>query len=210
MQTIEPRDTETVLKRDLPSNDGPATPGDRDASPDLDEARIRQALDKLSGGVSRSARTHGGPSASFSVGKPARHRYVQDGEVVVEHAAVPKRRGPEGSTQPAHDPRLAEAQAQLAAERTARERAERLLERAQTAVHELETRLGHSEAALRETRALSAKQEADIEALRASLAKRAARAEAAQAAPAREPEPVKWWLSSKPSPKPARRTTLKQ
>lgn len=201
-----------MLKRAiLPSNAGPATPGDRDASPDLDEARIRQALDNLSGGASRSPRTHGGASAGFGAGKPARHRYVQDGEVIVERAAVPKRRGPEGSPQPTHDPRLAEAQALLATERTGRERAERTLERAQTAVRELETRLGHSEAALGEARALSAKQKAEIESLRAALAERAAvaertaRAKAPPAAPAKEPEPVKWWLSSKPAPKPARR-----
>lgn len=201
----------------MPSNAGPATPGDRDASPDLDEARIRQALDKLSGGASRSPRTHSGASAGFGAGKPARHRYVQDGEVIVEHAAVPKRRGPEGVAPPAHDPRLAEAQAQLAAERTARERAERVLERAQTAVRELETRLGHSDAALREARALSAKHEAEIEALRTTLAGHAARteaqqvarAEAQQAASAKEPEPVKWWLNSKPAPKLARRAARK-
>lgn len=193
----------------MPSNAGPATPSDRDASPDLDEARIRQALDKLSGGASRSPRTHGGASAGFGAGKPARHRYVQDGEVVVEHATVPKRRGPEGVAQPVHDPRLAETQAQLAAERTARERAERTLERAQTAVRELETRLGHSEAALREAREMSAQREREIEPLRAALADYTAQAAMPQAAPAKEPEPVKWWLSSKPAPKQTRRAAPK-
>ncbi len=203
-----------MLKRaTLPSNAGPATQGDRDTAPDLDETRIRQALDKLSGGASRSPRMQGVLQAGYGNGKPARHRYVQDGEVVVERAAVPKRRGPEGAAPPAHDPRLAEAQAQLATERTVRERAERMLERAQVSVRELETRLGHSDAALREARALSGKQEAELESLRASLADHAARLAAPRPAPARkpkpepgpEPEPVKWWLNSKPEPKPARR-----
>lgn len=200
-----------MLKRaTLPADAGPATQ-DRDNTPDLDEARIRQALDKLSGGVSRSPRTQGGPSAGFGAGKPARHRYVQDGEVIVEHAAVHKRRGPEGSAPPAaHDPRLAETQAQLAAERTLRERAERTLERAQAGLRELETRLGHSEASLREARELSAKREIEMESLRTAIAEHAARLAELQPAPAKEPEPVKWWLSSKPLPKPARRAAQRE
>lgn len=161
---------------------------------------MRQALEKLSAG-SPAVRSGGSSSPGYGLGKPARHRYVQDGEVVVEHAAGSRARGPGISVMPATgpEPRFTELQAALATERAAREQAERAQERAQQAVRALETRLKHTEVAFREAVGEAEARTAEAAALRAELANLAAQRAAEQApALAEEAEPVKWWIRSKP------------
>ena len=173
---------------------------------------MRQALEKLSSGTAPS-RSGGFPPGQIGA-KAARHRYVQDGEVVVEHATGTRGRGAgPGSPQgPGAEPRFAELQAALATERAAREQAERGQERAAVTARALETRLKHTEVALREALDQAAVREAELTAARTELRERVARQAVEHAArqavevavvPVEEPdvgdepEPVKWWLTSK-------------
>ncbi len=216
------------------------TSGERDAqsggdpSLDLDEARMRQALEKLSSGGAPS-RTSGFPPGQIGA-KTARHRYVQDGEVVVEHATGSRGRGfGSGPAQPAvSESRFTELQAALATERAAREQAERGQERAISSARALETRLKHTEVSLREALDQVGVRETELEAVRADLAaaqaELRAQAEVRAQAEAREraareavepsevvpdetasdqdePEPVKWWLTSRPAVKPVAKRT---
>lgn len=179
-----------------------------EASSDLAEARMRQALEKLSAGAPPS-RT-GGFSAGHLGAKPARHRYVQDGEVIVEHATATRGRGAGSGPAPVAGPeaRFTELQAALATERAAREQAERAQERALVTARALETRLKHTEVALREALDQAGARETELTALRAELRKHVARREAEQeTALAREPEPVKWWIKNGPVAKRAVRRT---
>ena len=171
---------------------------------------MRQALEKLSSGAAPSR------SGSFPQGqigaKAARHRYVQDGEVIVEHASGTRTRGI-GPAQPAgSEPRFTELQAALATERAAREQAERGQERALATARALETRLKHTEVALREALDQVSAREAALAAAQAEVREHVARQAAERVAvpteePADqdEPEPVKWWLTSKPVTKRAPR-----
>ena len=180
---------------------------------------MRQALEKLSSGAAPS-RSSGFPSGQIGA-KAARHRYVQDGEVVVEHATGTRGRGAGIGPAQGNGPelRFAELQAALATERAAREQAERGQERALSTARALETRLKHTEVALREALYQAGAREAELAAARAELREHAERQAAALAAvPATpvpveeatdgdgdEPEPVKWWLTSKPAVKRAPR-----
>lgn len=228
--------TDAMLKRTMLHTSGErGAQSGGEPSLDLDEARMRQALEKLSSGGAPS-RTGGFPPGQIGA-KTARHRYVQDGEVVVEHATGSRGRGfGSGSAQPAvSEPRFTELQAALATERAAREQAERGQERAISSARALETRLKHTEVSLREALDQVGVRETELEAVRADLAaaqaelraqaevraqaearlqaearERAAReAEQSEVVPDEmssdqdEPEPVKWWLTSKSAAKPA-------
>ena len=149
---------------------------------------------------------------------PRRHRFVQDGEVPVtvvrgrnEHAPDPLRALPASPVN-----RLDALQESLAAEQAGRATAERALEEAQTTIRTLQTRLSHLELARDEAQAQA--QQALSQAAAAMQAQASEPGEprpmpeAAAAKPVattarltrgkrqkpieREPEPVKWWLSS--------------
>lgn len=221
--------TDAMLKRTMLHTSGEhGAQSGGEPSLDLDEARMRQALEKLSSGGPPS-RAGGFPPGQIGA-KTARHRYVQDGEVVVEHATGSRGRGlGSGSAQPTvSEARFTELQAALATERAAREQAERGQERAMSSARALETRLKHTEVSLREALDQVGVRETELEAVRADLAtaqaelraqaearERAVREAAEQsevvsdeiASDQDEPEPVKWWLTSRPAVKPAAKRT---
>lgn len=119
-------------------------------------------------------------TASFSGGLH-RRRFVQDGDVPVTvvrrdqgHEALPHR-APTPSSQP-NSNRLQRAEAALAAETQAREKAERQLAEAHSIVRDLQTKIGHAELAkvealeaLRQEREAAAHYPSEVESLRAQL-----------------------------------------
>ena len=180
----------------------------------IDEARMRRAL-----GLDRPLAA---PSAQPAQQRPAqlrpeqaraRHRFVQDGEVPV---VVVNGQGASGA---APNGQAAGTRAKLLAERQARADAERALAEAQATVRSLQAKLAHVELAHAEALAAERRaREASETALRhATAAREAAERRLREAAPvpaadaptaeptskraraakpAREPEPVKWWLPS--------------
>lgn len=137
-----------------------------------------------------------------------KRRFVQDGEVPVTlvHALPDRRAGlsPSPASQSPPAPGVAELEAALAAERAARERAERSLREAQATIHALQTRLGHAELArveaLETAKADSAVPDAPPAAeagpskTRSAPAAKVARRRSAPKP--REPKPVKWWIKT--------------
>lgn len=159
-----------------------------DQPSDDSEARMRLALDIMSRGRpveprqpdSRppETRSTGGGSSWNSPTGARRHRFVQDGEVSVVHAALQRDRNTDGGS-PAS---LTDASRRLMAEeRAARERAEQAAEKAQATILALQTRLGHAELALRDALALSESREQAIQSLRAQLDEQAAELETTKA-----------------------------
>jgi hypothetical protein len=124
------------------------------------EDRMRRALEQLGGGASPPRRTQQRPAQLSSAQEPfaaaRKHRFVQDGEVVVTH--VQSRR--DRATRPAlnaapgfaPDGKLTVAQDALSEERGLRLQAERATQEAQALIATLQTKLGHNEIALVEAR----------------------------------------------------------
>ncbi len=163
------------------------------------EERMRLALGKL-GTVGTVGQ--GGPAGaamSAQTGSQRRARFARTGEVPVERVPTSRTAGDAGR--------------ELAVEKEARQRAEQALAEAQANVASLQAALARSEQANRAARDTVEEREAAMAGLRAELARAAQReavlTEAAQAeaerrraaaklkrepAPARKPEPVRWWL----------------
>ena len=174
------------------------------------ETKMRLALERLGSRASPAGGGAGnranGAAATARTGPLPRKRFVRDGEVPVERVPT--------SARPAGD-----AGFELAEERAARGRAEQALADAQGTISRLQTGLSRAEQAARAAREAVQERELAMDGLRAELAgvrqREAALAAAAQAetgpkqdaaklrrapAPAREPEPVRWWLlPTKPS-----------
>jgi hypothetical protein len=175
------------------------------------EARMREALGLRTDGTRVTASPGHRPDRIIDHGgNPRRHRFVQEGEVPVEVMSLPGR----GPAAPRH--RIDETA--LAAERLARDQAERAFHDATERLREVQTKLGHAELARDEAIALAAARAEQLEALRQRLS--AAEAQLAQQAQQREapvrkaapkpaearprgrqkaPQPVKWWIRSPPA-----------
>jgi hypothetical protein len=129
------------------------------ASPAEDsEDRMRRALEQLGGGSSPGGRSQAGAASAHEVFPSSRkHRFVQDGDVVVTH--VQSRRDRSGRSAPGVAPAASAPESRrqvtpdaLAEERGLRLRAERAAQEAQGVVGTLQTKLRHCEIALGEAR----------------------------------------------------------
>jgi hypothetical protein len=176
------------------------------------ETKMRLALEQLG---TRTSSTGGRPGNKFNgaaatarTGPLPRKRFVRDGEVPVERVST--------SARPASD-----AGFELAEERAARQLAEQALADAHGSISRLQMALSRAEQAARAAREAVEERELAMDGLRGELAgarREAALAAAAQAeaeaerrraeakerhmpTPAKEPEPVRWWLQrTKPVP----------
>ncbi len=172
-------------------------------SPSLRDAELwaRRALgaDRAMGHEDRAA--HRQPPAQNGPGDgrhaPMRRRFARDGDVTVVLAqpgsGVGSAHRPAANAAPPVN-RLANAEAALAAEQAARQRADRALAEAHSAIKRLQTQLAHAEMTGREALDGARQAEADRIAMAATLeAERAARLAAEQAlieAPERSPAPA--------------------
>ncbi len=147
------------------------------------EARMREALGLRSDGTrippSQTNRPERTPD--HGPGAPRRHRFVQEGEVPVEVMSLREHSG-RGYTPAFGFRQRGEDPAALAAERTAREQAERALAEANDRMRELQTKFGHAELARDEALALASRRQTQIEALQTELRDSAAREAAWEAA----------------------------
>jgi hypothetical protein len=128
------------------------------------EARMREALGLRTDGT-RVAPTPGHRPdrlLDHGAGSPRRHRFVQEGEVPVEVMTLREHGGRNGAPS-----RFRVDETALAAERLAREQAERAFAEATDRLRELQTKLGHAELARDEALALAGARQSQIEALRA-------------------------------------------
>lgn len=195
----------------------------RDAA-QADEANMRRALGMLGGAARQQPPSQARdrrPATPLS-STPRRHRFVQDGDVPVTVMRTRPDNAAETSPAANGSPvnRLEAMQTALAAEHTARERAERGLEDAQGVIRDLRTKLAHMELAREEALKQRDLVEAAHVAEAAHMAETAAEAALADipAAPVeprmprpstrapkrlavprpprpeKEPQPVKWWV----------------
>lgn len=106
-----------------------------------------------------------------------RRRFVQDGEVpvTVVRRDIPDAAHPAGGQAAPTSSRLQRVESALAAETSARERAERALHEAQAAVQALQTKIGHNDLAKNEAIAAGRRHLEEIVALKEELAARAER-----------------------------------
>ena len=184
------------------------------------EARMREALGLRTNGSRNPAGNHR-PERILDHGSsnPRRHRFVQEGEVPVEVMTLRDHAG----RAPAGAPRHRVDDNALAAEKMAREQAERAFHEISERYRELQTKLGHAELARDEALALAARRQSQIDILLAqppaapppvvlpvsSLPEPEAIVVAAPAPKPRtvtkktavapktlvkEPQPVKWWI----------------
>lgn len=140
-----------------------------------------------------------------SIGTPRRHRFVQEGEVPVEVMTLREHAGRGATPAPGFRQR-GEDPAALAAERSAREHAERALADANDRMRELQTKLGHAELARDESLALATRRQAQIETLQTELRDNAAREAAREAEREREAareQPAPRVVQKVATPKPA-------
>ena len=103
-------------------------------------------------------------AADHGGGNPRRHRFVQEGEVPVEVMSLRDHNG-RTSSSPSAMPRHRVDEAAVAAERLAREQAERAYAEISERLRETQTKLGHAELARNEAVALAADRLLQIEAL---------------------------------------------
>jgi len=174
------------------------------------ETKMRLALEQLG---TRTSPAGGGPANKFNgaaatarTGLLPRKRFARDGDVPVERVPRPAR--PTG-----------DAGFELGEERAARQQAEQALADAHGSISRLQMALSRAEQAAKAAREAVEERELAMDGLRAELAgarREAALAAAAQAeaerrqaeakerhmpTPAKEPEPVRWWLQpTKPVP----------
>jgi hypothetical protein len=160
------------------------------------ETKMRVALEQLG---TRTSPTGSGPGNKFSgaaaaacTGPLPRKRFVRDGDVPVERVLRPARA-------------VGDIGFELAEERAARQQAEQALADAHGSISRLQMALSRAEQAAKAAREAVEERELAMDGLRAELAgarREAALAVAAQAevkerhmpTPAKEPEPVRWWL----------------
>jgi outer membrane biosynthesis protein TonB len=192
------------------------------------EARMREALGLRSDGT-RIPSSHGHRperQLDHGTGNPRRHRFVQEGEVPVEVMTLRDHstRSPGGL---GSAPRHRVDETALAAERMAREQAERAFADMTERLREVQTKLGHAELARDEALALAARRQTQIDAMLAApppepvpapaptptptptppVAPPAPRKVKAKTAATprprvprqKAPKPVKWWIKSSPS-----------
>jgi hypothetical protein len=188
------------------------------------EARMREALGLRTDGTRVTPTVTHRPERQMDHGggNPRRHRFVQEGEVPVEVMSLRDHssraaNGAGSSTRHRVDENA------LAAERLAREQAERAFAEISERYRELQTKLGHTELARDEALALAARRQSQIDLLLAQPppAPIVIHAPAPQAAPAtadtpklrkaktaaaprprgrvKAPQPVKWWIKSSPA-----------
>ena len=105
-------------------------------------------------------------AAERHTGDRPRQRFVQDGDVPV--TMLHRTRPHEAESGNGGGTRLGAAEAALASERTARQRAERLLTELQATLHDLQTKWGHAELARQEAAGRSEAERAAFDAERAS------------------------------------------
>ncbi len=182
------------------------------------EARMREALGLRSDGT-RMPSPHGHRperQLDHATGSPRRHRFVQEGEVPVEVMTLRDHntRSPGGL---GSIPRHRVDESAMAAERMAREQAERAFAELTERLREIQTKLGHAELARDEALALAARRQTQIDALLAVpppepappppppvvVATPPRKAKTATPRPRvprqKAPKPVKWWIKSTPS-----------
>ncbi len=192
------------MENDDPMDDTDAPLRHNDPETASAETKMRLALERLGTRASQSQHGPGnrtsGAATTARTGPMPRKRFVRDGEVPVER--VPTSARPVG-----------DAGFELAEERAARQQAEQALADAQGTISRLQMALSRAEQAARTAREAVQERELAMDGLRAELAdtqqREAALVAAAQAeaerkqteaklprvpAPAREPEPVRWWL----------------
>lgn len=155
-------------------------------------------------------------------GNPRRHRFVQEGEIPVEVVSL-RDHSSRAAGGPAGAPRHRIDENALAAERLAREQAERAFAELSDRYRELQTKLGHAELARDEAVALAARRQSQIDLLLAQpppapviihapappaatvppAAPKARKVKAAATPRPRgrvkAPKPVKWWIKSAPA-----------
>lgn len=190
----------------------------RDAA-QADEANMRRALGMLGGAARQQQPSQARdrrPATPLS-STPRRHRFIQDGDVPVTVMRTRADGAAEPSLAANGSPvnRLETVQTALAAEHTARERAERALEEAQGVIRDLRTKLAHMELAREEAVAqrnlaeaaqiAEAAADAALPTVPAAATVEARVPRASTRAPKRlavprpprpekEPQPVKWWV----------------
>lgn len=213
-------------------NDFLSFPKEEDQSPQRDEVNetaFRQALERLGKGKPRSSGTPTkAPQAKARPVRQAdptqrRRKFVQDGDVRVEHHSLTTGRASPRvlHAQPEDRGETEQLRHKIQFEQKLREEAELRLSEAQAQIRSLTTRIGHADVIAAEHKTKLAERDAEILSLRAELY--AAREEAdrlreeasrhrarnrvtenriAPAAPPQtgddaadpnEPEPVKWW-----------------
>lgn len=171
------------------------------------EARMREALGLRSDGTRVTPVAHRPDrQPDFGSGPARRHRFVQEGEIPVEVATL-RDHAPRGPT-----PRHRVDDAALAAEKLAREQAERAFSELSERLREVQTKLGHAELARDEAMAMATARLHEIEVLRAQasepppaparrVAKPRVKAEPGVVRPRgrpKAPKPVKWWIKGTP------------
>ena len=159
----------------MPLNDNSSIAAD--TNPDDTEARMRKALGIDQSSPSPTPHDHPPsiqPSASHTAPTFGRRRFVRDGEVPVTVLHREHGHGHDVSNHPTpvSSPanRLEIAEANLRAERQAREQAERSLAEAQSTIHDLQTKLGHERLAQDELRAALDRTKAEYHAAQGALA----------------------------------------
>jgi hypothetical protein len=207
----------TLFLSQAPDNDGLDQP--------QGEARMREALGLRTDG-SRAPTSNHRPDRILDHGSnnPRRHRFVQEGEVPVEIMTLREHavRAPAG---PGTIARHRVDDNAVAAEKIAREQAERAFHEISERYRELQTKLGHAELARDEALALASRRQSQIDILLAQppapppppiILEAAPVVTATIAAPrkiksatkktvvaprVKEPQPVKWWIKSNPASK---------
>jgi hypothetical protein len=194
-----------------------------DSSEPQGEARMREALGLRIDGTRVTPVVAHRPERQMdhgSGGNPRRHRFVQEGEVPVEVMSLRDHSSRAAST-PGGNTRHRVDENALAAERLARELAERAFSELSDRHRELQTKLGHAELARDEAITLAARRQSQIDLLlaqpppepiiihvpapvapEASVKVRKVKAVATPRPRGRgkAPQPVKWWIKSTLAP----------
>lgn len=197
---------------------------------EVNESAFRQALERLGKGKP-APRGAGGAKTPAPKARPARQadptqrrrKFVQDGDVRVEHHSLATGRATPRAIHAQQEDRgeIEQLRHKVQFEQKLREQAELRLSEAQAQIRSLTTRIGHADVIAAEHKGKLAAQDTELLAVRAELfnareensqlreeltrlksRQRAVetRSTPAQAAapqdetPADEPEPVKWWL----------------
>jgi hypothetical protein len=134
------------------------------------EARMREALGLRNDGTRTPATPNNRPERALdhSSGTPRRHRFVQEGEVPVEVMTLGEHTDRSTLSTLGIRRRGGDVTA-LAAERNAREHAERALAEATNRMRDLQTKLGHAELARDEALELVSQRQVQIQTLQDEL-----------------------------------------
>nr|WP_255673881.1 hypothetical protein [Komagataeibacter sp. FNDCF1] len=158
----------------LPKEEDQNTPRE-----EVNETAFRQALERLGKGKPAPARSAGGGNAKSRPQRPARQvetvqrrrKFVQDGDVRVEHQSLsPGRTTPRAMHAQQEDRSETEQlRHKVQFEQKLREQSELRLAEAQAQIRSLTTRIGHADVIAAEHKNSLAAKEADMQALRAEL-----------------------------------------